>query len=132
MNTTIGVKPAPYEQPIIEYLFGIIDSKLQYIDYQLNSEINTSFNIAGYNPDSASTTDLDKILPCKYQNKIVFDKIVQFSKTKRLLLLIRSMLENHNSGIVLELLTDNLFMYYSEKLLIKKLQSSLTNSTEQH
>ncbi len=120
------------EQPIIEYLYGIIDSKSQYIDYQLNAVINSSLNL-GSQLDVKTITEKNIYLhTSKFENQLVFDKIVQFSKTKRLLLILRSMLELHNTEVVMELVTDNLFMYYSEKLLIQKLQNGLTKSSDLH
>ena len=132
MNSrTTTMNLALREQPVNEYLYGIIDSKMQYVDYQLNSvinEINMKQNSEMLNIEETGAD----FHPCQVQNQKIFDKIVQFSKTKRLLLLLRSMLDVHNTDVVLELVTDNLFMYYSEKLLIKKLQNNLTNNTTRH
>ena len=132
-NHTIQTNLSNPEE-LIEHLYGIIDTKIQYIDYQ--TEIVTS-SFIDHNTiciDPANSTlggGLRVIESIMRNNKRILDKISEFSATIKLLLLLRNHLGKVNAEIILELLTDNKFIQLTDKeliVVIKKNKSLKSNS----
>lgn len=110
--------------PIIEQVYGIIDSKIQYADYLTQLAIQpfldreTLQGGASFNHKNA---------PIKYSSGHVggafLIQIERTSKTKRLLLLIRSKLCIQNAQIGFDLLTDDRYLNYTDKALTRLMDS---------
>ncbi|MEM1319863.1 MAG: hypothetical protein AAGG75_06370 [Bacteroidota bacterium] len=104
-------------QPLIEQIYGIIDTKIQYIDYQTNRMVNNLIGfdindvpepdqeVAGFDNADNAHTNCDSFLT----------QLEQHSKTKRLLLLMRSYLSELNARIIFELLSNDQFRQFEEK-----------------
>ncbi len=113
--------------PIIEHLYEIIDTKIQYIDFQTNALVST---ILGYDVQRVARPEIDisslNSFNFAHNNCDSFLTIMEeYSKTKRLLLLMRSMVTTQNHQLVFDLLSNNQFIHYSEKQLSLLLEESL-------
>lgn len=101
---------------LIEHVYAFIDSKLQFINYQIDTavksfEVNDSVTIRLPSLPHNSTSRFEKVLA----------SIESHSKTKGKLLLMRSKLGTHNVRLSFDLLTDNKYLVYSEKQLTSML-----------
>ncbi len=103
---------------LIDRIYEIIDSKIQYIDYQTEM-VTSSFidiNTLGIDPSrdaigrGASITQ-----SIMANNRRILEKISEFSATTKLLLVLRSELEGTNAPVILELLTDNKFIQLTDQ-----------------
>ncbi|MFK7810717.1 MAG: hypothetical protein AB8F74_23110 [Saprospiraceae bacterium] len=105
------------ENTLMEHVYAFIDSKLQFINYQIDAavktfEVNDSFSPASFQfPLHSSTTRFENVLA----------SIEMHSKMKGKLLLMRSKLADHNAQLSFDLLTENKYMVYTEKRLISML-----------
>ena len=106
------------ENTLTEHVYAFIDSKLQFINYQIDAavrtfEVNDSISPGAINLPSScpSTTRFENVLA----------SIEMHSKMKGKLLLMRSKLANHNAQLSFDLLTENKYMLYTEKRLINML-----------
>lgn len=102
---------------IIEHVLGIIDSKIQYIDYQTNQAIQSCTNPV-YN--DCTEEELEVLIAtetfAKDDNKVL-DHIESYSKNISLLLVIRTKLNQLNAFLAFELLSRDNYLTYSEKVL---------------
>ncbi len=103
---------------LIQHLYSIIDSKIQYIDYQTEM-ITSSFidiNTLGIDPArdtvGRGATITQSIMK---NNRRILEKISESSATTKLLLVLRSNLNADNSQMVLDLLTDNKFIQLTDQ-----------------
>lgn len=105
-----------------ETVFAIIDSRIQFIEYEQNSLLKDYKN----NPPNESSKQLAE--PAIFNQKLSskLDKLIEqiefFSKHLRLLTILRSHLKNDNANLIFNLLTNNHYLDYSVENLIKKLQ----------
>ncbi len=111
--TTINLE----NQPLIEQIYGIIDTKIQYIDYQTNRLVNNliGFDINNVPKPDQNVADFDDLDRAHSRCDSFLTQMEQYSKTKRLLLLMRSYLSEINASIILELLSENRFRKYDDK-----------------
>ncbi len=109
---------------LIEHVYAFIDSKLQFINYQIDTAVK-SFEVN----DSVSPVRLPS-LPHNSTSRFekVLDSIENHSKTKGKLLLMRSKLSTHNARLSFDLLTDNRFLVHTEKHL--KIMLDVVKETE--
>ena len=122
-----NLKPSD-QQELIHHLFGIIDSKIQYIDYQM--EIVTSsfvdLSTLGFhslrNTSNGQESSVTKSVMAN--NRRILDKISEYSATTKLLLVLRSHLDTTNAELVLDLLTDNRFTQLTDKELEHQLNKN--------
>ncbi|MFT4755361.1 MAG: hypothetical protein ACI85Q_002930 [Salibacteraceae bacterium] len=109
---------------LIEHVYAFIDSKLQFINYQIDTAVK-SFEVN----DSVSPI-LIPSLP--HHSTSLFEKVLgsieSHSKTKGKLLLMRSKLGKHNARLSFDLLTDNRFLVHTEKHL--KIMLDIVKQTE--
>jgi len=102
---------------LIEHVYAFIDSKLQFINYQIDSAVK-SFEVN----DSVSPVRLPSL---PHHSTSRFEKVLasieSHSKTKGKLLFMRGKLGTHNAQLSFDLLTDNKYMVYTEKQLKKML-----------
>ncbi len=100
-----------------EHIYAFIDSKLQFINYQIESTVK-SFKVK----DSIVA---DRHLEIAFHHAGRFEEVLRVleeqSRIKGKLLLMRSKLDSHNAPLLFDLLTGNKFQYYSEKRLSQML-----------
>jgi len=104
---------------LIEHIYSFIDSKLQFIDYQINSVVK-SFEVKDSTTISLAQQkeeeNKDFIFSLRFEKMI--KNIESFSKMKSKLLIIRTHLNSANAVRSFDLLTDSKYLYYSEKHLM--------------
>ena len=111
-------------EPIIEEVYGIIDTKIQYIDYLTNKAVQPFINQESIS--GGSTFAKSRPIYSKGNNDDNFlNQIEANSKQKHLLLIIRTTLCIENAQAAFELLTDNKFLNHTEKTLSKCLEEAL-------
>lgn len=90
-----------------EAVFAIIDSRIQFIEYEQS-------NLVSRHEESPLNEQLEKLIK----------KIEHFSRSLKLLLLLRSRLNLDNASTILELLTNGKYLSYSVETLTQALQSN--------
>ncbi len=104
--------------PLEEQVYSILDSRIQFIDYQVQSYFNThtsstspssneEFSYSGPSSANNLVSNLDQIL--SYTEKLQNDL--------KLLQVLRSWLKEETARDVLDLLTNNKYLNYSEETL---------------
>jgi len=101
---------------MVEHVYGIIDSKLQFLDYQIKETIKNQFGelpneIGERNflaPNVSSSLD---------ENHKLLDTIEAYSKNLRLLLLMRTTLTYLSAETAFYLLTSERYLDFSEEQL---------------
>ena len=88
-----------------EAVFAIIDSRIQFIEYEQSNLVNQY-------EDSPLNEQLEKLIR----------KIGHFSRSLKLLLLLRSRLNLQNASTILDLLTNGKYLSYSVETLTQALQ----------
>lgn len=107
---------------IVENIYSIIDSKIQYLDYQTR-ELFRPFIGENTQKDEKSTPKMD---PMDLKNKEVwFLAFEKYSRSKKTLLLLRNYLNKENALLVLSLLADDQLVNFSQKDLEYKLDIPL-------
>ena len=101
--------------PLLEQVYSILDSRIQFIDYQVENYFNTCTNY----DTSASLEDLTYHGPSAKKSLINnFDNLMQFTgqlqDDLKLLQILRAWLKEETLEIVLDLLTNNKYLNYSE------------------
>ena len=116
MNTT--TQPSD----LMETVFAIIDSRIQFIEYEQNSILKDYKDSPQGEANKQSTEPIvfDHQLSSKLDKMI--EKIESFSKHLRLLTILRSHLDSKNANFILSLLTNNYYQDFSVENLNKKLQ----------
>jgi len=101
---------------MVEHVYGIIDSKLQFLDYQIKSTIQNQF---GELPSEIGERDFlaPKVANSLDDNHKILDTIEAYSKNLRLLLLIRTTLTYLSAETAFYLLTSERYLDFSEKQL---------------
>ena len=98
---------------MVEHVYGIIDSKLQFLDYQIKETIKNQFGELPseieerdfFTPDISSTLD---------ESHKILDTIEAYSKNLRLLLLMRTTLTYLSAETAFYLLTSERYLDFSE------------------
>lgn len=88
-------------------VFQILDSRIQYIEYQLSKLSQQSL-------DSNQSTSLFPETKSLLSIELIFKQIELHNRSLKLLLTLRSHLTILNAPIIFELLTDSKFMDYDE------------------
>ena len=110
--------------PLLEQVYSILDSRIQFIDYQVENYFNTCTNCDA----SASIEELTYNGPSTAKSLMKnFDKLLQFTGQLqgdlKLLQILRTWLKEETLQMVLDLLTNNKYLNYSEdklEYLLKK------------
>ncbi len=106
---------------LIKDLLGIIDTKIQYIEYQTEI-VTSSFVDIGMLSQSPKSTgfgngqQVEKSIMAN--NERILFKLNEFSATVKLLLLLRNHLDTANAPIIFDLLSDNRFTQLTDQELI--------------
>lgn len=114
MNNLIKSHNSLRQDPdnLLDQLYGIIDTKLQYIDHQVNIcfEAFSSSSDAKFTADSYNTTAV-----ISQGQELLYNKVEAYSKEKRALLILRSLLNSTSLYSVFEMLQDDLYKSLGEK-----------------
>lgn len=115
-----------YPDPLLEQVYSIIDSRIQFIDFQVNNYFNdcvepchspASENIAYHGPTITKTL---------VEN---FDNLLQFTwqlqTDLKLLQILRAWLDEKTVQTILDLLTDNKYLGFSENKLESLLKKEI-------
>ena len=97
---------------IVENIYSIIDSKIQYLDYQTRELIRP---LAGENTLKDQVSDSKKGLEDLKNEEQWFLAFEKYSKVKKVLLLLRNYLNKENAFLVLSLLADDKLVKLSQK-----------------
>jgi len=115
MSTSVTTNYA-YNFSIIENIYAIIDSKLQYLEYQTKRLIQVILDL-----DSTNTIpDNEPIDPQTLQSMMIEDELVlvhieKTSSIKKMLIILRTQLTNANASLIFKLLSGDEFLKYNEK-----------------
>jgi len=114
-------KPTDKESLLKEHIYSFVDSKLQFIDYQINTIVK-SFDVddstsVSHQSEKQEEEDENKHFIFSLRYEKMLNSIEGYTKMKAKLLIIRTQLNSYNAERSFDLLTDNKYMYYSEKLL---------------
>ncbi|MFK7807727.1 MAG: hypothetical protein AB8F74_08020 [Saprospiraceae bacterium] len=101
------------ERSLTDEIFQILDSRIQYIDYQLNKLSRQSLRF-DQNTVYQGADNLFSI-------EIIFKQIELHNKSLKLLLLLRKRLNALNAPIIFQLLTDSKYLDFEEFELIEEL-----------
>jgi len=114
MEKQTGVpKVGPTTISIVENIYGIIDTKIQYIDYRSKELVRPLLG----DPTQPSEKGIISVensdsLQWKEQWFLAFEK---YSRRKRKLLFLRNHLNSENALLILILLAEDQFIHYSQK-----------------
>lgn len=115
MNTT-------QSSNLMETVFAIIDSRVQFIEYEQNSSLKDYKD----NPPGEANKLLTEATVFNHTLSSRMDKMIEeieyFSKHLRRLTILRSHLNTNNAKFILGLLTNNHYLDFSVENLTKKLQ----------
>ncbi len=90
---------------LIEAVFAIIDSRIQFVEYEQQ-------NVVNQHAQHQLNEQLEQLIK----------KIEQFSRTLKLLLILRTNLKKDNANTILDLLTNGKFLSYSVEHLTEVLE----------
>lgn len=110
---------------MVEHVYGIIDSKLQFLDYQIKSTIKNQF---GELP--AEIEERDFLAPkiahsLDDDNDRILDTIEAYSKNLRLLLLMRTTLSYLSAETAFYLLTSERYLDFTEEQLAAIMEEAI-------
>lgn len=127
MNSFIKYIPESLNdhKAFVELLLSIIDTKLQFIKYRTDVIITdySEFTISN-EPSGNSYPFLDNH-PDIEGVELMIGTIEKYSKTTKLLLLLRSKLSVHNVSLIYDLLNNNRYLNYDHKSLDQLLEKNL-------
>jgi len=109
---------------MVEHVYGIIDSKLQFLDYQIKETIKNQF---GDLPNEIQERNFlgPNIPPSIDESHKILDTIEAYSKSLRLLLLMRTTLTYLSAETAFYLLTSERYLDFSEQQLRVILEEAL-------
>ncbi len=104
--------------PLLEQVYSIIDSRIQFIDFQVNNYFNDCID----NGHSSSTKGITYHGPTITKTLVEnFDNLLQFTgqlhADLKLLQILRAWLDDKTVQTILDLLTDNKYLGFSENKL---------------
>ena len=112
--------------PLLEQVYSILDSRIQFIDYQVhnyfndctNCDASASIEALAYHGPSTTKTLINNL-----------DNLLQFTgqmqEDLKLLQILRVWLKEETVQIILDLLTNNKYLKYSEDRLVHLLKSQI-------
>ena len=128
------IKSTDRESVLKEHIYSFIDSKLQFIDYQINTivksfDVDDSTSIA-HQQQKQEEEEANRHFIFSLRYEKMLKSIEGYTKMKAKLLVIRTKLNKYNAERSFDLLTDNKYMYYSEKLLTNILNKLTSEKQE--
>ena len=113
-----------YKSNLRETVYAIIDSRIQFIEYEQNMLLQRyATNNNSQNRDF--TKDMSATPKLMHNLEKLIERIEQFSKTLKQLLVMRSNLRKENARVAFDLLTNNRYKEYSVEKLIQVLDLQL-------
>lgn len=115
MNSFIKYIPKSLDdhKAFVEHLLSIIDTKLQYVKHRTNKLI------ASYESSAVYENEIDGFLidsiKLPTEQEEIFSLIETYSKTTKLLLLLRTKLNQQNVSLVYDLLNNDRYLMYDSK-----------------
>ncbi len=107
------------EDILLEQVYGIIDSKIQYMEFQTNKMVQT----IGISLDFKKLEEEQQ----HYQYEQLLFQMETYSKMIRLLLILRVNLKKTNALFILDLLSNNKFLSYSVKDILYLIKKEMPN-----
>jgi len=101
----------------VEHLLSIIDTKLQYVKHRTNKLINAHTKAIVYEETAQGEQLLS--LDSSPEQEELFLLIEKYSKTTKLLLLLRTKLNHRNVSLVYDLLNNDQYLEYDSESLGK-------------
>jgi len=115
---------------MVEHVYGIIDSKIQFMDFQIKEMIKTKL---GKSPHEIMTQEGSLPSPDDFPNDYkILDFLEDYSRNISLLLLIRTSLTHLSAETAFHLLTNDKYMYFTESQLRTILEKTLYNQATQN
>lgn len=114
MNSYIKYIPKSLSEHkhFIEHILSIIDTKLQFVEYKtsafIKSYVKAPYSLSDIN-DSFDIFSLDLDLSSA-DNENIFNQIETYSKTTRVLLMMRKKLCGKNASIIFDLLSQDKYL----------------------
>lgn len=105
------------EKTLVNQVISIIDTKIQYIDYQTNHVVSSIIGTELKNVPRPSV-DVDEVsnFNFSYNNCDSFLTLMEeYSKTKKLLLVLRQHTTHNSAKFIFDLLSDNQFLVFTDK-----------------
>jgi len=99
---------------VIENIYGIIDSKIQYLDHQTKVIVRPLIKDKALEDTVVGEAKSDSFMPLEAEEKM-FLQFEQQSKRKKLLLRLKMLLNSNNALLVLALLSDNNIYEFDEQ-----------------
>ena len=109
---------------VIENIYGIIDSKIQYLDHQTKGIVQPLIAENSFEDTVEGEAKSDSSMPLEAVEKM-FIQFEQHSKRKKLLLQLKMLLNSNNAMLVLALLSDNTIYEFDEREILFILDNKL-------
>jgi len=106
----------------MENIYGIIDSKIQYLDHQTKGIVRPLIKETSFEETVQGEASSDSFMHLEAVEKM-FIQFEQQSKRKKLLLQLKMLLNSNNALLVLALLSDNTIYEFNEQEVLYILDS---------
>lgn len=118
---------------MVEHVLGLIDSKIQQIDFKTKQVISSFVDIDSIqvNPPKYGLGEIPNLESSLANNERVLSQIEKYSKTLRLLLLMRAKVDLDNAILVMYLLEENKYFRVKQELLRQILDSPFKYKQEE-
>lgn len=113
-NETCALKEKQHKNSVVEHAFSVIDSKIQYLDHQTKGIVRPLLPENQPSQEVVGEAKSDSPISIKEVEKM-FVHFEQHSRRKKLLLLLRVLLNAKNAMLILALLTDDYLYEFTEK-----------------
>jgi len=107
---------------VMENIYGIIDSKIQYLDHQTKGIVRPLIKETSFEETVQGEASSDSFMHLEAVEKM-FIQFEQQSKRKKLLLQLKMLLNSNNALLVLALLSDNTIYEFNEQEVLYILDS---------
>ncbi len=104
---------------MVEHVYGLIDSKIQQIDFKTKQVINSFVDLdtVKINPPKYGLGEIPNLESTLANNERVLTQIETYSRTLKLLLMMRAKVNLDNAILVMYLLEDNKYLKVKQELL---------------
>lgn len=104
---------------MVEHVYGLIDSKIQQIDFKTKQVINSFVDLdtVKVNPPKYGLGEIPSLESTLANNERVLSQIETYSRTLKLLLMMRAKVNLDNAILVMYLLEDNKYLKVKQELL---------------
>ena len=136
MNSSIKYIPKSLSEHkyFIEHILSIIDTKLQFVEYKtsafIKSYVKVPYSISKINgPIDVLSFDL-RLSPT--DNEKIFNQIEEYSKTTRLLLMMRKKLCGKTASVIYDLLSQDKYLnseYLEIELILEEVEEGRCGGT---